>query len=176
MSISPVLYTQVHRPSVWSSRMVSHSLMCATASAGTRPVSGRSIGCRMHSSCSLSVDEVPCKAALIPAVTFKFALCADDRFLWDCPQTGSIGAPRSQITIKKFALHSQGDKACLPLVDTTPYRSSSAAANLMEKFFMVRRVKQREKRPIEGRNMREVAGSAQTGGAGTFDPKSQWQT
>ena len=175
MSISPVLYTQVHRPSVWSSRMVSHSLMCATASAGTRPVSGRSIGCRMHSSCSLSVDEVPCKAALIPAVTFKFALCADDRFLWDCPNRIDRSAQVANHYQKVRATFSGGQgMSSSSRRDAIPFFLSSSKFN--GEVFMVRRVKQREKRPIEGRNMREVAGSAQTGGAGTFDPKSQWQT
>ena len=52
--------------------------------------------------------------------------------------------------------------------DAIPFFLSSSKFN--GDVFMVRRVKQREKRPIEGRNMREVSGSAQTGGAGTFDP------
>jgi hypothetical protein len=45
----------------------------------------------MHSSCSLSVDGAPVKAAVVSTVTFAFALCADDRFLWVCPQRESPG-------------------------------------------------------------------------------------
>ena len=129
----------------------------------------------MHSSCSLSVDEVLCKAALIPAVTFKFALCADDRFLWDCPNRIDRSAQVANHYQKVRATFSGGQgMSSSSRHDAIPFFLSSSKFN--GDVFMVRRLKQREKRPIEGRNMREVAGSAQTGGAGTFDPKSQWQT